>query len=232
MGMGRVAILLAALAYAMSASGQGAYSVPVVGAPEGTPLRPCPHLDDQVVPVTRDYRDRDSSAELKKQYYDQWKWHTEAATRRLRAGEFTIQVLDDLHFTLMRWPNHLIALQGLVQYDLADGPRDPRFLSTECYFDRSRYAFANDAEVASLRAYWLWKKGKHTQAEQAFAEALKLAPDSAEVNYNAGLFYASNRKWDKATACAEVAYAGGYPLPGLKNILEKAGHPIAIQTRK
>jgi tetratricopeptide (TPR) repeat protein len=51
--------------------------------------------------------------------------------------------------------------------------------------------------------------------------------NSAEINYTLGLMYAEQRSYGPARECAKRAYALGYPLPGLKKRLEKAGewHP-------
>ena len=46
---------------------------------------------------------------------------------------------------------------------------------------------------------------------------------SAEINYTLGLLYFEAKNYQGARACADRAYALGYPLPGLRNKLKKAG---------
>jgi tetratricopeptide (TPR) repeat protein len=46
---------------------------------------------------------------------------------------------------------------------------------------------------------------------------------SADINYNLGLIYLELGDTDNALARAHIAYAQGYPLPGLRNRLRKAG---------
>ena len=47
---------------------------------------------------------------------------------------------------------------------------------------------------------------------------------SAEINYTLGLFLIDQKRFEEAKECAVRAYALGYPLPGLKEKLRRAGH--------
>ncbi|MEQ1800528.1 MAG: tetratricopeptide repeat protein [Gammaproteobacteria bacterium] len=49
---------------------------------------------------------------------------------------------------------------------------------------------------------------------------------SAEIHYFLGMAYLKQKDFDKAVEHAERAYELGYPLPGLRNKLAAAGHPI------
>ena len=53
-----------------------------------------------------------------------------------------------------------------------------------------------------------------------------LAGHSAEIQYNLGLVLLELGDIDGAQACARKAYELGHPLPGLRNKLRRAGHPI------
>ena len=60
-------------------------------------------------------------------------------------------------------------------------------------------------------------------AIQQLNEAHRLAPESAEIQYNLGLTLLSLGEVDAAARHAHDAYALGYPLPGLRRKLEAAG---------
>jgi Flp pilus assembly protein TadD len=85
-------------------------------------------------------------------------------------------------------------------------------------------AFRPDhAHIYQLFGLYLQKLGRKDDAMQYYRKALDLAPTSAEINYNLGLLYLSLNKPDRAASCAKAAYELGYPLPGLKRKLERAG---------
>ena len=70
---------------------------------------------------------------------------------------------------------------------------------------------------------------QHGMLKEALAEyekAQSLGEDSANLSYNLGLLYAELNNWDKAYEYGDKAQRGGFMLPGLRNRLEKAGHPL------
>jgi Tfp pilus assembly protein PilF len=74
-----------------------------------------------------------------------------------------------------------------------------------------------------LYANFLAKMGDTEAAREQYEEALRIDPDSPEGNYNAGLFFFSQKDFERARELARIAYEGGYPLPGLMNKLKQAG---------
>ena len=155
-------------------------------------------------------------------YHNVRRFHLEPALSRMRQGDFSAAVLDDLNFILRGWPNYHPALEALIQYDIGGG-KTYNFLPTECYFSRAREFAPDDVKVLALEASWFWKKGKKTLARDIFREALELMPDSADLNYNMGLIYLETGEPRKALEHALKAYRAGYPLPGLRNRLIEAG---------
>ena len=57
----------------------------------------------------------------------------------------------------------------------------------------------------SLWAVFLHKMGRMDQAIAKYQEALKLDPNSAEINYNLGLAYFSQKKYKEALPLAQKA---------------------------
>jgi len=77
--------------------------------------------------------------------------------------------------------------------------------------------------VHMIYGYFLSKTGEGDSALQHYIEAVELMPNSAEANYNLGLLYAETSNYPLARKHAYVAYDLGFPLPGLRRILERAG---------
>ena len=73
-----------------------------------------------------------------------------------------------------------------------------------------------------LYANFLHKSGRTSEGRRQYEEALQLAPNDPEVNYNAGLFFVSQGEMDRAREHAAVAYGAGYPLPGLRKKIAEA----------
>jgi tetratricopeptide (TPR) repeat protein len=65
--------------------------------------------------------------------------------------------------------------------------------------------------------------GKTQDAVQKLEKAAELNSENGNVHYNLGLAYFTLKDYEKSLAHAQRAYALGFPLPGLRNKLEKAG---------
>lgn len=206
----------------------GSESVSAVQAPGGIPQVACPPQNAQVDRNSVfDYRQQQSTiknaAGVSPQYEIQnnWRFHTGPAINRLNAGEFSRAVIDDLNFTFSHWPNHIVALQALIRYELGGG-KQYEFPPTECYFQRAREFAPDDAAVYAVEGTYYFRKKKFDQARIALEQAIQLNPDSADVQYNLGLIYLELGMSEAALKQAHRAYALGYPLPGLKNRLKSA----------
>lgn len=170
-----------------------------------------------------DYRMRYSTPTLKFKIEDNMLGHTDPAIKRMRAGEYSRNVMADLDYTLMRWPNHLQALRALIDYDLAGG-KPYEFMPAHCYIERARKFAPDDVNVALAQAYYEWKKGDTIGAVASYETALDIDPDSAVAHYNLGLLYFELGQYEKARDQAQAAYSAGYPLSGLRKKLAAAGY--------
>lgn len=136
----------------------------------------------------------------------------------------TGKVIGDLDYTLRAFPNHHRALNSVARYDL-QGEKywiNPAVRSAECYFKRAIAFRRDDIVVHMLFANFLVKRGRPEEARLEYEEALRIAPNDAEVNYNAGLFFVSQGEVERARQHAKVAYDAGYPLPGLQRKIAEA----------
>lgn len=138
----------------------------------------------------------------------------------------TGQLIGDLDYTLRAFPNHYRALSAVAEYALRGGKfLSDRIPSADCYFERAIAFRPDDAIVRVLFANYLVRSKRPKDAEQQYDYALRLAPDSADINYNAGLFFLEQGNVARARQLAQVAYSHGYPLPGLRDKLDALRPP-------
>jgi tetratricopeptide (TPR) repeat protein len=130
-------------------------------------------------------------------------------------------IAGDLDYTLRAFPNHHRALNSMARLALRVGNPQGALLPVTCYFERAVAWRPDDPVVRMIYGNYLSKTGHRREALANYLEAQRIAPDDPEVNYNLGLMYVSIGEIEKARACAKVAYDGGYPLPGLRNMLAK-----------
>jgi hypothetical protein len=134
-----------------------------------------------------------------------------------------------LWYTINHFPNHHGALNSMAklwrQY-LAKGeipPRVPRGKPPEYLFERAIKFAPHDATVRLLYGIHLQKMGLPERAITLYKQAEELQPSSAEIHYILGLVYAEQKDYQLAVLHAKKAYKLGFPLPGLRNKLIRAG---------
>jgi tetratricopeptide (TPR) repeat protein len=155
--------------------------------------------------------------------------HLEPAVRALSESDYSPEVIGDLGFILNHWPNHYPALQALIKYKVGGGNADRgRYRSADCYFEIAHQFVPNDWNVLVLYGIYRYRSGDRARAEQYWKRAIEIEPDSAEAHYNLGLLYVEEARFDDALVHANRAYDLGYPLPGLRAKLTRAGYwPVA-----
>lgn len=145
--------------------------------------------------------------------------------RMMRRGNTSNLLAADLSYTLRRFPNHHQALMTMGEYSrkVKQNPPPGSDYPVECWFERAIRFVPDDAMVRTIYGLYLSKQNRPDQAVEQFQAALKLAGDNANVHYNLGLAYVDMKQYDKALESARTAYRLGFPLPGLKNKLQRAG---------
>ena len=141
----------------------------------------------------------------------------------MKDGEYSIYVLGDIEYMLRVWPNDYMGIQALMRFESGGGRTDPR-RPVRCYFESARRFVPDDANVLILQGIYYHGKANDAMAEKSWRGALQIDPGSLEAHYNLGLLYFEKGKYDDALEHAIVAYKAGFPLPGLKSKLVKAGH--------
>ena len=131
----------------------------------------------------------------------------------------------DIDYTLRAFPNHHRALMAMVNLGIKEKsvqPRGARY-TVECYFVRAETYRPDDSMVKVIYGLYHLKHGRPGEAVKKLEEARAIAGDDANVHYNLGLAYTELKQYDKALKSAHVAYAKGFPLPGLRDRLRRAG---------
>lgn len=137
--------------------------------------------------------------------------------------------VDNLDYTLRAVPNHHKALWTMIRWYLQQGrPRatGSLFPPVECYLQRAIKFRPKDAVVYMLYGIYLHLAGMPKKAAFYYKKSLTLDPDSGESHYNYGLLLLDQKRYKAAVKQAQLAYNLGYPLPGLRNRLRKAGYEL------
>ncbi len=159
--------------------------------------------------------------------------HFTPEVRMMRKGAGTSRNLAaDIAYTLRVFPNHHQALMTMSEWALKirqDPPPDAVY-TVACWFERALRFAPDDALVKVVYGTALIKRGRTQDAIGYLEGALAVAGDDANVYYNLGLAYFDLKDYTKSLANAHAAYRLGFPLPGLKNKLERAGawQPIPV----
>lgn len=151
--------------------------------------------------------------------------HFTQDVERLRRGQSTAVIGADIHYTLMVFPNHpraLLAMSNLAQKEKLAKPAGSGF-TVDCWFDRAVRFRDEDATVRMLFGIYLLKTNRAEQAVVQLEKASEFEGENANLAYNLGLAYFDLHDYKKSLAFAHQAYEQGFPLPGLRNKLKRAG---------
>ncbi len=195
--------------------------------------RPCSSLagaqtrSENVFDYT-DPADRAQNLEIVEQYH---------FTESVRALEHP-QTLNNLEYTLGRFPNHHQALYAMIRYatqatyaerakrEWERTYRGRESQPPECYLQRAMYFAPGDHRVRTLAGLYFHRVEEYDRAKAAYERALEMTSKSAEAHYNFGLLLTDMEQFDAARKHARRAYELGYPLEGLRRRLASAGHPL------
>jgi tetratricopeptide (TPR) repeat protein len=126
----------------------------------------------------------------------------------------------DFRFILNQFPNHPTAL--LLMAQTCEQWKAPKCRADE-WFERAVTFKPDVAGTYIAQGIYLHRAKQYSQAIQSFKKALELDPDSMNAHYNLGLSYMETKQYALANEQAQLAYALGAQLPGLRNWLERVG---------
>ncbi|MEO8304470.1 MAG: tetratricopeptide repeat protein [Betaproteobacteria bacterium] len=151
--------------------------------------------------------------------------HFTPQVENLIRGQTSGTPAGDIDYTLRAFPNHHRALLSMMNAGLkakTDKPRGSRY-TVQCWFERAIVFRPDDGRVYMLFGIYLLRTGSHETAVRALTRAQELSEEDANLEYNLGLAYFSMKDYDKALHHAQEAYRLGFPLPGLRDMLKRAG---------
>lgn len=147
------------------------------------------------------------------------KHHLQQGIDRMNEGRFDNAVAE-FDFILRYYPNHPRAL--LLMGELSRKMDKPG--QAHEYFAKALNLFPHNPATYSVYGIFLQRSGDLGGAIEQYSKALERNPNHSEVHYNIGLAYLESGEPEKAREHAVRAYELGYPLPGLRDQLSKAGH--------
>ena len=128
--------------------------------------------------------------------------------------------MGECNFILNIFPNHPQALRLVTQACLA-------FKSSICRLDE---VFTRAVEINPkipgtylIQGVYQYRARQYEKAIESFKGAVAIDSDLADAHYDLGLTYVQTKQYDLANDHAQRAYALGYPLPGLRDKLMRAG---------
>jgi tetratricopeptide (TPR) repeat protein len=156
-------------------------------------------------------------------------YHFNADVENLTGTMGDATVGANLWYVIRTFPNHHRALNSyarLWRRYLKKGQIPPgvsRGHTPEYCFERAMQFAPHDGVVPMLYGNYLYQLGKLDQALKLYKQAAAIIPDSPELHYNLGLLYLEENDYRLASVHAKKAYDLGFPLPGLRNKLIRAG---------
>ena len=152
-------------------------------------------------------------------------FHFDSGVESLTRGKSTSVIGGDIAYTLHAFPNHHRALMAMMNLGFRE--KRPQVggakYSVECYMARAEAFRPNDPMVQVIYGLYLMRAGRPGDAVKKLEGARAQGENDANVHYNLGLAYVQLRQYDKALESAHRAYGLGFPLPGLRNQLQRAG---------
>lgn len=150
--------------------------------------------------------------------------HFTPMVEQLKGGQ-SGYIAGDISYTLGVFPNHPRALNSIANLSLREKRPKPEHsqYSVHCWFDRAIRFRPDDSQVRMIYAVYLSKVGKPKEALEQLEAAERGDSDNANFNYNIGLVYFDLKNYEKSLHFAHRAYELGFPLPGLRNKLKRAG---------
>jgi tetratricopeptide (TPR) repeat protein len=152
-------------------------------------------------------------------------YHFTSDVENLIAGNTSDVPGPDLSYTLSAFPNHHRALASMAKLALREKTNKPKKskYTMDCWFDRAIEWRPEDGMVRMIFGNYLSATKHYKEALPQYQKAESLLKNNANLWYNMGLLYFNTQQYDKSLEYAKKAYGNGFPLPGLKNMLAKAG---------
>ena len=152
-------------------------------------------------------------------------YHLGPCEQRLRERDYA-RAYNECNFILKIFPNHPQALLMMAQ--ACEQWKSPR-----CMFgDVLQNAISINPQAAAtyvIQGIHWHRTQQYAKAISSYNHALELDPNLMNAHYNLALTYIETKQYDLANEHALRAYDLGATLPGLRDLLIKAGHWNTVQ---
>lgn len=151
-------------------------------------------------------------------------YHFDSNVESLRKG-LSGTVGGDLSYTLRAFPNHHRALMSMIRLgnNLKVTKAPGASFSVSCFLTRAEVFQPEDAMVKVIYGIYFLKQGQRNLALEKLNAANALEVRDANTAYNLGLAFFEAGDYAKSLTNAHEAYRLGFPLPGLRDKLKRAG---------
>jgi Tfp pilus assembly protein PilF len=151
-------------------------------------------------------------------------YHLEQGVSKMKAGQYS-GAHADFAFMLGYFPNHpqaLALMSELCDLKWKDFRKDFQ-CDMESRFERAIARNPNASPTFLVYGLHLQRVNRLPQAIESYKKSIALYPESANAHYNLGLAYFDAKQFDLANRHANLSYALGMRLPGLRDKLMRAG---------
>lgn len=154
--------------------------------------------------------------------------HFTSKVRNLHPRGETGTLIGDINYTLNWFPNHHGALDLLSRLAVRERSSKPlgTYADIACRFQWARQVSPRDPMVPMIEGLYFHRIGRSADARKLMEAAVEMSPGNATAHYNLGLVLVQMRDFEAARTHAQRAYELGFPLPGLRDQLSRAGYPL------
>lgn len=168
----------------------------------------------------RDYYKANQSREEAQLLRNAEQYHIGPGIERMNSRNYG-GAYEDFVFILRFFPNHPRAL-ALIS-ELCDLKwKSPR-CEVEDWFQRAIARNPDASPTYLVYGLHLQRLNRLPEAIESYKKAISLDPGSVNAHYNLGLAYFAAKQYDLANREAQLSYALGVSLPGLRDMLTRAG---------
>ncbi len=147
-------------------------------------------------------------------------YHLGPCERRVRERDY-LRAYNECNFILKIFPNHPQAL--LLMAQACEQWKSPRCMLGD-FFQNAVSINPQVAATYVVQGIHWHRTQQYARAISSYNQALELDPSLMNAHYNLALTYIETKQYDLANEHAQRAYELGATLPGLRDLLTKAGH--------
>lgn len=147
-------------------------------------------------------------------------YHLGPCEKRLGARDYP-RAMGECNFILKIFPNHPTALA--LMSEICEQWKSPTCMLDD-YFQAAIAINPKVAETYVILGIHLHRVHQYEKAIERYQQALQLDPNLTSAHYDLALAYLKTQRFALANEHAQRAYALGASVPGLRNMLQEAGH--------